>query len=102
MCWWKGEGDGERQSLRLVGPQPRPSPCGGEGRRREEEWATLGPEERGRGNGPKVSRSISSLFLFPEFHPKLLERNSNPKIISKESYHHKFNKQKQTVFTLIT
>jgi hypothetical protein len=32
---------------------------------REEEWAMLGPEERGRGKGPELSRNISSLFLFP-------------------------------------
>jgi hypothetical protein len=67
------------------------SPAHAERKGEGEEWATLGPEERGRGNGPELSRSISSLFLFPEFHTKLLERNSNSKIISKELYHHKFN-----------
>jgi hypothetical protein len=37
------------------------------------------------------------LFLFPEFHTKYQRGISNPKMISKDLYHHKFNKQKQTI-----
>jgi hypothetical protein len=39
-----------------------------EGKGEGEEWATMDPEGRGRGNGFELARIISSLFLFPKFH----------------------------------
>jgi hypothetical protein len=57
-------------------------PCREEEGKREE-WAMLGPVERGRGNGPELSRNTSSLFLFPKILYKTTRGyfKSNPKII---------------------
>jgi hypothetical protein len=61
--WQKGRGEG-LLPLRRLGCGRDAGPCREEEGEREE-WATLGPEERGRGNGPELYRNIFSLFLFP-------------------------------------
>jgi hypothetical protein len=67
------------------------------GRRR---WAVpTGQKGRGGGNEPWMVFHLCNAFLFllPEFLTKYQRGISNPKMISKDSYHHKFNKQKQTI-----